>query len=264
MATTRDKKVPNLFFGTKIPKFHFGFGSSKQPKKDASISSTSNKDTTLKNVSDQLKTLSPKQDRNLSEAKKPSPNLSVRSSSKFSSNSPEIEKLRKNFLNEKRRIESFSVTTSKIPILRAKIFDSSAATATVTSTSKNEKMFEPICAKKFECSNETTTSQQRLPPPPQRSQFFDIRTKSSTRAENFFRPIDSNIRDERICPKPNASMNTRDFLAAFLAEKGTTSKPPIVERGLVRERAKAFERKIELMKVESTPRKIDVLQGSMP
>jgi len=40
MATSKDKsakkdsKVPNLFFGSKIPKFYFGFGSSKHQKKE--------------------------------------------------------------------------------------------------------------------------------------------------------------------------------------------------------------------------------------
>jgi hypothetical protein len=50
-------------------------------------------------------------------------------------------------------------------------------------------------------------------------------------------------------------MNTKDFLAAFLAEKGTSR--PVVQRGLVRERAKAFEQKIEEIKegcLQPTPK----------
>ena len=34
-SVVKDKvKVPNFFFGAKLPKFHFGFGSSKSSKKE--------------------------------------------------------------------------------------------------------------------------------------------------------------------------------------------------------------------------------------
>ena len=258
----KEGKVTNLFFGSKMPKFNFGFGSSKTQKKE-----TCNKESSpiLKKNS---VLLTPKQDI-VEMLKKASPNLSRRSS-KFSSNSPEIAKLRKNFLNaqEKHRIESFSITTAKIPILRAKITDSSnlppkSKFETDSSKLSYAHVAEPnsdntYCAKNFNLENQNKNATEFLP---YTKNVFDIRTKT-TLAENFFRPITQTLETSESpktfsssLNKPNASMNTKDFLAAFLAEKGTSR--PVVQRGLVRERAKAFEQKIEEIKegcLQPTPK----------
>lgn len=263
----KEGKVPN--FLSKMPKFHFSFGSSsknQQKKEEPPKSPKVVVKATDTNVLSTNKDLSveKKSSPNLSSRK--SPNFSSRRSSKFSSNSPEIAKLRKNLLNaqEKHRIESFSVTTTKIPILRAKIRDSSNAIPTVVVSVKNSSESSnkicnlnaernEICAKNFFLENQNASHE--VIPQSSTNNLFDIRTKS-TRAENFFRPIGQpSERDVSVCPKkfespfltkPNSSMNTKDFLAAFMAEKGTCR--PIVQRGLVRERAKVFEQKIEEIK----------------
>ena len=142
------------------------------------------------------------------------------------------------------------MTTSKIPILRAKICDSSTKnTVDAVKRFDNDKNYvdsDKKCAKTVD--NATAKAETFLP---QRTHFFEGR-KKATMAENFFRPIPPPEADRaaKICPKPNASMNTEDFLSAFLAEKGTSR--PIVERGLVRARAKAFEQKIQVKILFST------------
>ena len=273
-------KVPNFFFRAKMPKFHFGFGSSKSSKKD-----DLNKDVIAvrSSVVAQSSDFLSSKNEFVKMVKNASPSLSTRSS-KFSSNSPEIAKLRKNLLNaqEKHRIEHFSVTATKIPILRAKIRDSSTVplislqnklemsksstyvtTSAQVEASDQNKSANKICAKSFLLGNQNNDTTEMLP---QKSILFENRTKT-THAENFFRPITQpqESGDENICPKiamsetpnltkPNSSMNTKDFLAAFMAEKGTAR--PIIQRGLVRDRAQLFEKKIETIKesLQTTPR----------
>ena len=287
MATVKENKegkVPN--FLSKMPRFHFSFGSSSSSSKNQQKKETvrDNKEPPSPDVVEKAATvvLSPNKDLGVEKKSLPnfssrkSPNFSSRRSSKFSSNSPEIAKLRKNLLNaqEKHRIESFSVTTTKIPILRAKIRDSSNALPTVVvsvkncSESSNKNKVERIesCAKNVFLENQKKNASHEINIPQSSNNLFDIRTKT-TRAENFFRPIGQPLseRDISVCPKkfespfltkPTSSMNTKDFLAAFMAEKGTCR--PIVQRGLVRERAKVFEQKIEEIKetIQPTPRPI--------
>jgi hypothetical protein len=288
MATVKEKKegkVPN--FLSKMPRFHFSFGSSSSSKNQQKKEVSRDKELPSQDVVVKAATvpLSPKKDLGVEKKSSPnissrkSPNFSSRRSSKFSSNSPEIAKLRKNLLNaqEKHRIESFSVTTTKIPILRAKIRDSSnAVPAAVLLSVKNSSEKQNYdsnmernenCAKSIFLENQTKNAIHEVIPQStsSSSNLFDIRTKS-TRAENFFRPIGPpSERDVNVCPKkfespfltkPTSSMNTKDFLAAFMAEKGTCR--PIVQRGLVRERAKVFEQKIEEIKetLQPTPRPV--------
>ena len=272
VRSAKDSKVPNMFFGSKIPKFHFGFGSARHQKKD--------KEPSPKKIPEpKTKLLSPGPQKPEPaaegvEKKHLTPNLSIQSS-KFSSNSPEIAKLRKNLMNarEKRRVESFSVTTSKIPILRAKICDNAstknvAKNVVVVSVNVNADTHQVNVDSDFSAKVNKDAAKENFLPQTQRNQFFETRTKS-TMAENFFRPIlqppdndrDSNL-GPKAAPKPNASMNTKDFLSAFLAEKGTSR--PVVERGLVRERAKAFEQKIQEIRTDSTPRPSDVRKLVVP
>ena len=173
-------KVPNFFFGAKMPKFHFGFGSSKSSKKD-----DLNKDVVAvrSSVVAQSSDFLSSKNEFVKMVKNASPNLSTRSS-KFSSNSPEIAKLRKNLLNaqEKHRIEHFSVTATKIPILRAKIRDSSTVpmislqnkfemsksstyvtTSAQVEASDQSKSENKICAKSFMLRNQNKDTTEMLP-----------------------------------------------------------------------------------------------------
>lgn len=220
----------SFFFSAKFPKFHLNFGSGSRNSRNK-----------LEKCDIQEKKTDTKEDEELlavpknidSVEDKMSPNLSLLSS-KFSTKSPDILKLRKNLLNacEKQCIESYAVTTSKIPILRAKMCDNTRPEGGQSDNDRDPKQSQTV--HNVEVKN-----------------FYPQRTITEVSKLNFMNSIKNpDIVELTSDRKPKLlSIDTQDFLTNFLAEKATNR--PVVQKGLVKERAKAFEKKIEHIKIEA-------------
>jgi len=206
MDTSKSKpERKSFFFSAKFPKFHLNFGSGSRTTKNKILE---NSEVLVRRTKEEV----PKNLESMSTIENEnnfSSNLSLLSS-KLSTKSPNLMKSRKNFINacEKQCSETFAVVTaSKISILKAKMGDD-----TSTTLLENPSQI-----------HRTTAEKSKL---------------------NFMNEIKNPDVLERAKNKSSQllSINTEEFLTKFLAEKG--SNRPVVQQGLVKERAKVFEQKI--------------------